>query len=121
MHSDDEPLKIKDVMESGVKGHIDPDYKEPELTPEAKLLLRVDSLEYAVQLQAQYIEYIRGFIEQAITPCLPKPIAPHDMEVWVAIKMAGGDKEKLKEAVEAIKKRREEDAKVNTPRIVRLN
>lgn len=99
-----------------VKGHIDPEYTPPKLTPGEMLEARLQVIETAISLQAQYVEYLRGFIENVITPLLPKPIAPHDMEVWTAIQMAQGDQEKLNASMQAIRERREKD-KPTMPRI----
>jgi len=95
---DEDPIQA--LKDHGIPGTIDPNYKQPELDEKAQLRLDIETLKYAVSLQARYIEYVRNYLEQVIAPNFGGT-APHDMVVWVAITTAPS-KEEAEKAVSGI-------------------
>lgn len=95
---EDDPIEA--LKQNNLQGTIDPNYKKPELSPQEQMVLDIETLKYAVALQARYIEYIRGYLEHIVAPNVGGA-APHDMEVWVAIE-AAPSKEEARKAVEGI-------------------
>ena len=90
---DEDPIEA--LKKHDLPGTIEPNSPSPSTLED-----RVAVLEYAISLQAKYIEYIRGFLEAIVSPHVGGA-APHDMEVWVAMKSAPSEKEAEK-AVDAI-------------------
>jgi hypothetical protein len=99
-------LKLTDFIEpdedpiEALKKHGLPGTIDANVQPPVTLEDRIATLEYAISLQAKYIEYIRGFLEAIVSPHVGGA-APHDMEIWVAMKSAPS-KEEAEKAIESI-------------------